>query len=324
MSSRTRIRLLVGALALAAAGIAVGITIVSSDRGEESEAQAPPLELGFVLADPETADALAEAERAYDVGDRVTAKQEFAVLVDQDPESIEAAVGLAMASWPRETLAQLEDLVDRYPNSALARLHFGLALFFVGREQEAEEQWREAKASDPDAPAAILAEDLLHPEMPPGRPFFIPATGATPEGLSGPDAPSQLAELGRRAEQGGERDWLLYGAVLQRLGMPVSAQQAYDRAVETNPGSVEAQTAAAVVRFDKDDPSQAFGRLGPLADSNPTEPVVRFHLGLVLLWLGMVEESRRQLTIAQDEGPDTTYGQEAGRLLARLEEVRTS
>ncbi len=319
-----RIRLVVGVLAVAAAGIAVAVVVVASRGDDETETQAPPLELGFVLTDRETADALAEAERAYDSGDRVTARQEFALLADQQPQSIEARVGLAMSSWPRETLGQLEDLVDQNPDSALARLHFGLALFFVGREQEAEEQWREAEATDPDSPAAILAEDLLHPEMPPGRPFFIPSSGATPEGLTDSDAPSQLAELERRAEEGGERDWLLYGAVLQRLGLPISALKAYDRAVEVDSSSVEAQTAAAVVRFDKDAPAEAFGRLGPLAEANPTSPVVRFHLGLLLLWIGDVEESRRQLTIAQDEGPNTTYGREAGRLLARLEEVRTS
>ncbi|HWC32028.1 MAG TPA: tetratricopeptide repeat protein, partial [Actinomycetota bacterium] len=76
-----------------------------------------------------------------------------------------------------------------------------------------------------------------------------------------------------------------------------------------------------VVRFDEDDPSAAFARLGPLTRSHPDEPVVRFHLGLLLVSLGQVAEAREQLAhAARGEG---LYGREARRLLTRLEEIRT-
>jgi predicted Zn-dependent protease len=112
--------------------------------------------------------------------------------------------------------------------------------------------------------------------------------------------------------------------VLQRLGRPLSAQAAFDRAVELDPSDLAAQTAAAVVRFDKDDPSQAFSRLGPLASANPRSAVVRFHLGLMLLWLQQVDEARRQLGTARENSPSSIWGMEAGRLLARLDEATTS
>jgi hypothetical protein len=78
--------------------------------------------------------------------------------------------------------------------------------------------------------------------------------------------------------------------------------------------------AAAIGRFDKDDPSQAFARLGPLADADENG-VVRYHLGLALSWLGQIEEAKLQLGVAQALGGNGFYGKEAERLLDRLEEV---
>jgi hypothetical protein len=81
--------------------------------------------------------------------------------------------------------------------------------------------------------------------------------------------------------------------------------------------------AAAVGRFTKAEPERAFSRLGPLARRYPRSPTVRFHLGLLLLWVGQVEEAQRQLRLAREAGPTTTLGREAGRLLDRLGGIRT-
>lgn len=323
MSARTRVRLLVAAAALGAAGIAAGVALVSGDDARTA-AQAPPLELGVVLADAREATALRAAEQAYDRGDRARAGEQFEAILRRDPSSVPAAVGAALSAWPDGTVERLRELVADHPDSGVARLHLGLALFVQGDQEAARDEWREAERRDPDSPAAIRAEDLLHPEMPPGRPFFIPSAGTPAAGLEGLGPREQLEELKHRAESGGVLDWIVYGAVLQRLGRPVSAREAYDRAVVLDPDDLQAQTAAAVARFDKDDPSQAFSRLGRLASANPGSAVVRFHLGLMLLWLGEVDEARRQLTGAREAGPTTVYGREAGRLLSRLQDVRTS
>ena len=68
----------------------------------------------------------------------------------------------------------------------------------------------------------------------------------------------------------------------------------------------------------KDAPQRAFSRLGPLARRFPRAPTVRFHLGLLLLWLGDVKDARVQLRRAAAEGPATPLGREAQRFLDRL------
>ena len=102
--------------------------------------------------------------------------------------------------------------------------------------------------------------------------------------------------------------------------MPVSARRAFEQALEVDPDSLPVKVAEAIGRFDKDDPSQAFSRLGPLADADENG-VVRYHLGLALSWIGQVEEAVRQLELARDADPDGFYGREAERLLDRLEDI---
>ncbi len=76
--------------------------------------------------------------------------------------------------------------------------------------------------------------------------------------------------------------------------------------------------AAAVARFDKDDPSQAFSRLGPLSREHPRAAVVRFHLGLLLLWIRAVAEAEQQLTQAVRADPASIYAREARKLLMTI------
>ncbi len=128
----------------------------------------------------------------------------------------------------------------------------------------------------------------------------------------------QLARLAQAAADGGVRARLLYGVALQRLGRPISAEREFAAAAAAAPENPEAQVAAAVGRFDKDAPQRAFSRLGPLARRFPRAPTVRFHLGLLLLWLGDVKDARVQLRRAAAEGPATPLGREAQRFLDRL------
>ena len=85
----------------------------------------------------------------------------------------------------------------------------------------------------------------------------------------------------------------------------------------------EAQVAAAVGRYDKDAPQRAFSRLGPLVRVFPHAPTVRFHLGLLLLWLNQVEQAKKELRLARAEGPGTPIGKEADVFLKRLSRLRT-
>lgn len=325
MSPRTRVRLLAGAAGLVAAGIAVGVTLVAGDEsGPEQRADRgrPALELGLSIRDDAEARALRAAERAYDRGDVPAARERFAAILAENPDSLEAAVGAAVAAWPEGTVPQLRALAERAPTSGLVRMHLGLALYFAGNDAAATAQWREAFRADPDTPAALRAEDLLHPDMAPGRPFFyVPL--ALPSELEDLPLEKQLAALGRRARSGGVRANLLYGAALQRSGRPVSAEAAFARAAELDPDSLPAQIADAVGRFEKADPAAAFSRLGPLTEEHPRSGMLRFHLGLLLLWIRDVENAEIQLKRVVNAEPRGFYGREARKLLSRLEAIRT-
>jgi tetratricopeptide (TPR) repeat protein len=158
--------------------------------------------------------------------------------------------------------------------------------------------------------------------MAPGRPYFY-ARFNPPQGLEGLSPARQLEELGERAAAGGVQTNLLYGAALQRAGRPVAASAAFTQALELAPDNLDAGVADAVGRFEKARPAAAFSRLGPLTGEHPRAGVVRFHLGLLLLWIRDVEGAEAQLQRAVKVDPDGFYGREAKRLLSRLEAIRT-
>jgi tetratricopeptide (TPR) repeat protein len=324
--SKRRARLLVGLAAAAAAALVVGVAVLQAEDENAAPATTaeerppPPLELGLTLRDDPQAEALREAERLLEEGDREAARIRFEELLAEDPESVEAAVGAAIAAWPEGTVSRLESLAAEEPASGLVLFHLGLAQLADGDREAATASWEEVERVDPDSSAALRAEDVLHPGFAPGRPPFVAPLEAPP-GLEGLSPAEQLAELERLARGGGAQERLRYGIALQRVGRPVSAREAFATALEADPGSLPAKVAAALGRFDKDDPSETFSRLGPLADSDENG-VVRYHLGLALSWLGQVEEAQRQLRLARDADPDGFYGREAERLLERLEDVR--
>jgi tetratricopeptide (TPR) repeat protein len=331
VSSRTRTWAIVAAGALAAAAVAA--VVAWAGRGDTGTAPAvsggpregaPPLALDALLDDPAEAVALQSAAELYQSGRRRAALDAFNRLLETDPESLNAAVGAAFSLWPDGTIEQLRALEEQEPGSGLVQLHLGLALFWEGRELEAQDAWRRAEEGEPDSPAAVRAESLLHPEMPAGRPFFVPAE-PLPQNLANLLPLDQLDALRERAEAAETATpWIQYGVALQRAGRPLSARDAFDRAAELEPGNVEALAGAAVVRFDKDDPAEAFSRLGPLSDRFASASVVRFHLGLCLLWLRRLDEAREQLRAAVEDGEGTVWAREAADLLARLDDTGAS
>ncbi|MBA2536826.1 MAG: tetratricopeptide repeat protein [Actinobacteria bacterium] len=332
MSARARVIAIVSAAAVAAAGVAVGGALVQgrSTGGEvhgqtatttgDEEREPPALELALTDRDDREARALRTAERLYETGRVEEAKERFDALLAANPNSTEAAIGAAVTAWPSGTVERLEALTRETPESAGAHLNLGLALVAGGALEEARREWREAERVDPDSPAALRADDLLHPGMPPGRPQFTFAANP-PRGFSDLSYGQQLALLERRAESGGVEAWLVYGSMLERRGRTLSARRAYDRAASLAPESVEARTAAAVIRFDKDDPSTAFSRLGPLAADHPRAAIVRFHLGFALLWLPDVAAARKQLRLAVQAEPGSFYARESRRILVTLADV---
>ena len=323
MSAQRRVALLVGAVAAAAVAV-VAIAVVSSDGGSAGTAQTtttemregrPPLSfaLGF-RTDAEARD-LTQGQASYARGELPHAAKLFA-----KHDSLEAKVGSALARWPDGSLDRLEQLAKLYPDAAVVQLHLGLARLWANSGDPVE-AWRAALDSEPDTPYAIVAGNLLHPDLPRGLPAFIPSFSA-PAAITKLPPARQLEALRTAAARGGVREQLLYGVGLQRVGRPVSAARVFDRAARRYPNDIEAQVAGAVGRFDKDAPAQAFGRLGPLSGTHPKEPTVRFHLGVLLLWTGRVAQAERQFRLAARTQPGSPLAREAARYLETIRRAR--
>lgn len=295
VSPRVRILTLVSLASAAAVAVAVGATLLQSrdPTGPPLPEGDPPLLLDLGAREDAEARDLSRALQLYDDGDKRGAAQIFSRY-----RSLDARVGLALASWPEGSLDRLEQLAAEAPRNGIVRLNLGFALFWSGRREEAVAAWRETRRIAPDSLAAVRADDLLHPQFARGLPIFVPGE---PSGAAGRH--------------------LAAGVRFQRLGKQLSARREFDEAARLAPDDPQTLVAAAVARFDKADPSAAFSRLGPLARRFPRSPTVRFHLGLLLLWTGQVEEAKRQLERARAADPADPLAGEANRFLQRLENI---
>jgi tetratricopeptide (TPR) repeat protein len=322
VAARSRVLAVVALAAAAAVAATVGVTLLQT-RGEHTSAPngavtkprpgAPPLELDFgVRTDPE-ARALAAAATLYNAGKRTRAAAVFARY-----HSLEAEIGAAFAAWPKGGLDTLKHLVATHPASALAELHLGWAYYWSGRRADAVAAWNQAEKVEPDSPAAVSAEDVLHSStMPAGLPFIV-TTLKPASAVTSLAAAPELAALARAAARPDANAKILYGIALWNLRRPVSAEQQFVAAAALAPHDPMAQTAAAVGAFTKDDPVRAFGRLGPLTAVFPRSVVVRFHLGVLLLWTHSFAKARAQLRLAVADGPGTVYARQATKLLSAL------
>jgi tetratricopeptide (TPR) repeat protein len=316
VSPRVRIALVVAVAALLAAAVAIGAGLLTREdaagRGREG---VPPyvLDLG-VRGDPEARD-LRRAARLYG-----QERLDEAARIFERHGSLQARIGLALSGWPRGTQGRLEQLSAGRPRSAAVRLHLGLAYFWAGRDADAAAEWRAASRVEPDSFFAVRASDLLHPGQAPGLPAFVPGF-EPPAALRGLEPARQLALLRRNARRPDARAKLLYGVALQRLGRPRSAERTFAEAARLAPRDPETLTAAAVGRYRKEAPERTFSRLGPLTRRFPGAATVRFHLGMSLLWLGNLEEAKRQLLLARKAEPGSSLAREADRFLSRLEGV---
>jgi hypothetical protein len=320
MSPRGRVFFLVALAAVVASGaVVVGVLATRSDvPSTKPRKGSPPLALDFGLRTDPEARALEPAQTLYDRHhDKKRAKQIF-----DRYRSLEAEVGSAITSWPSGTVARLETLAAQNPRSALVAFHLGLALYWSRRDQEAVNAWRTAEQLQPDSPYAVRASDFLHPHFAPGLPTFVPSFGAPLQIRTLPPQ-QQVAALAEAAATDGADAKILYGVALQRLGHPHSAERQFAAAARQAPNDPEARAAAAVGLFDKDNPSLAFSRLGPLVRAFPHAQTVRFHLGLMLLWMAQVAKARDELEKARAEAPNSALGREAAQYLAALRKVGT-
>ncbi len=310
----------VAVVAAGAVAVTIGATLLQT-RGETTSvpgavtkprAGAPPLWLDFGVRDDAQARALAGAQALYTKGQRAQAGAVFARY-----HSLEAQIGAAFSSWPKGTLDDLKSLVAAYPGSSLALLHYGWALYWSGRNADAIAAWQRAAAAEPDSPAAVDAQTALHPTMALGLPFIV-ASVTPPAAVAKLPAAAELQALALAAAKPDANAKLLYGIALWNLRRPVSAERQFQAAAALAPHDPTVLTAAAVGRFMKSNPVRAFSQLGPLTGTFPRAAVVRFHLGLLLIWTGQVKKGEKQLRLAIADGPQTVYGKQARLLLTRF------
>ena len=321
MTARTRIWLVVGAVAAVAAAVAVLVAAhAHSPEQRALPAGAPRLFLDLGVRDDAETRTLRRAATLYDAGKRAQAEPLFARY-----GSPQARVGAAFADWPAGTLGRLEGLAQVYPRNAFVLLHLGLARLWSGDTSGALAAWKRAERAQPDEVSALRAQDFLHPEWDvrlerggfalernlPILSFTVP-----PELAALPPA-RRVAALRARAVRGGVRWRVLYGLELARQGHRISAERVLADAARRAPENADAATAAAFLLFDKEHPERPFSKLGPLVRRFPHSASVRFNLGLLLVWLRppQIAQAKREFAAAVRIDPRSRLAAQARVLL---------
>jgi tetratricopeptide (TPR) repeat protein len=139
LSNRLQLFLTVAAVAVAAAGTAVGITLLTRDT--------PP---------------------------RLHPQPGKPPVPPRLPGPAGAAVREAFAAWPHGSLDTLQQLAREYPKSPLVELYLGIGLLWAGYTSDAETALERAKRIGRDTPWEIAADNVLHPQYFQGYPVFSP------------------------------------------------------------------------------------------------------------------------------------------------------
>ncbi len=261
-------------------------------------------------ADP-SPDALLLLAAAQVAADDAAAAEATLAGVDDPRAPVASALAAYDPADPAAAIDALRELADAAPDDAFARFSHGVALLWSGRRADAEQALRAVREADPEGFYGVAADDLLHPQLPPGYPPFIPAADA------GTEDPDLLAERAA-ANPDDAQAQVAHAAALMAEGRRRDAIAAFDAALTVDPDLVEARVGRIVAGFSKDEPAVAFGQLGPLVRDYPADPSPRLHLALMLLWLRDPDTARAQLRQVAEQHPGTRLGDAAERFLEAL------
>ena len=200
----------------------------------------------------------------------------------------------AYRSWPKGSLDTMLRLGQLHPRDPVVQLYLGIALVWGGYGSDAVAPLQAAKQFGRDTSIEVQADSLLHPQYFPDAPIFTPMS---------------------------DNPLLLRGSKLQLAGHQHSAERLYALAAKRKPTNVEAQVAAAVGRFDKDNLSASFSRLGPLTKRFPKSQLVRYYLGYMLAVTGQGTQAVAQFKKTVALGPSTVLGRSAAAFLAKIREA---
>ncbi len=270
MSPTTRIRLLVAAAAVVAAGVVAGVVYATRQDPPQPKA--------------------------------LCSRRPTAQIVPGVKTAFAAQVRAAMARSPRDAARLLEPYAQQHPKDPVVQFNDALALYCGGYVAEAASAFRQAKKAGRNTYYEVVSDNLLHPQ------YFQPPSGA-----------------GYPAFQyDGSDKLLVQGQIAQRQFHQHTAERLWARAAALRPDDADAQVAAAVGRFDEDDLSASFSRLGPLVERFPRSQTVRFHLGLLSAWTGQRALALQEFRLAERLGPRTSLGRAAGEFVSQLVASGTS
>ncbi|MFL5953156.1 MAG: tetratricopeptide repeat protein [Gaiellaceae bacterium] len=142
MSAAKRVRLIVGLLALLAAGVVVGVVYATR--------QAPPQPSAQCKGRPR------------------------ALIVPGVDSPNVGAVRAAFAHDPKTAARELEPLAQAAPADPVVQFNFAAVLFCAGYVGDAEQAWRAAKKGGRDTYYEMKSDMILHPQ------FFTPIDGLYP------------------------------------------------------------------------------------------------------------------------------------------------
>ena len=317
MTARVRVLAIVAVAACLAAGGVIGVTLLQT-HGQSTTAPGsvtkpragiPPIFLDFGVRDDREARDLSTAATLLNTKHVAAARAIFARY-----HSVQAQIGLAFSNWPGNGLETLKTLVAHYPQSPAAGYHLAWAFLWSGRVSDAASEWQRVAKTFPDSPEAVEAENALYPDDQQGLPYLVLPV-SLPNAASRAEQERVLAAAARKPDVGAK---LRYGYFLWELMRPVSAERQFAAAAKLEPTNAAARTAAAVGLFTKRSPARAFAALGPLTAVFPRQPVVRFELGLLLIWTAQPKKGLAQLRLAAAADPNSEYAKEVRTLLARL------
>ncbi len=205
-----------------------------------------------------------------------------------------AKIRAIFSTWPHGSLDQMVALGQAYPHDPVVQLYLGIALLWEGYGGDAVAPLEAAKKYGYNTSIEIEADTWLHPQLFVGDPVFTPIS---------------------------DNPLLVRGSRLQLEGHQHSAERLYERAVKAAPNDVEAQVAAAVGRFDKDNLSASFSRLGPLTTRFPKSQLVRYFLGYLLAVTGQGKAAVVQFRKTVVLDPATVLGRSAQAFLDKLQQA---
>jgi tetratricopeptide (TPR) repeat protein len=156
MSPGNRVRLLVGAAAVAAAAVVLGVVLVTRQTPDQPKGRCPGTVSPLFVPGVESGQ-VAAVRRAFALGGK------------------------------RAALA-LEQVADAAPKDAVVQFNYGLALFCAGYLNEAEQAFRAAKTAGRDTLYEMRADEILHPQ------YFTPDNGLYP--VFQPTRPNRLLTQG--------------------------------------------------------------------------------------------------------------------------------